>query len=57
MHSAIENEFFYYARFSLFLPLFRLYPLWVMMWLEDFVGELAYQEKHTVTASETNVLT
>ncbi len=41
----------------MFLPLFRLYPVWVMMWLEAFVGKLAYQEKQTATASETNVLT
>ena len=43
--------------FSLFLPLFRLYPVRVMMYLEAFVGKLAYQEKHTTTASKMTVST
>jgi hypothetical protein len=28
-----------------------------MMWLDAFVGKLAYQEKHSATASETTVST
>ena len=37
----------------MFLPLFRLYPARVMMYLEAFVGKLAYQEKDAGRASET----